>query len=282
MKYLKKTIEYLFVLEKGKRMLVLFLLALPMGISFAFVSPNYVLLNWLKNYSVGNQNFWQAWNFYGQIKPIEMLIATIATFITTFFSYSIMTTVISRSMRVGMFKVNNLFYEANENFFAIFSFTIIAFIGGLIFKALSSLFFTLWQGVHSLYLSMVLSIITLILLICLLCFIFTYICLFLPYMSINGLKFKDAIAESIGRFGKKQGKSLFISILIPVLLGVLFGTLAGLSEYRFVGIIVDSISYAFLSVYLLTLAFVAYYKIEGLERKDYTKEYFYKNTKGKL
>jgi len=282
MKYFKKTMEYLFILGKGKRITILFLLALPMGISLAFFAPNSILFNWLKNYSVGNQNFWHAWNFYGQIKPLNMLIAVFATVISTFISYSIMTTVISRSMRVGVFKVHNLLYEINENFFAIFSFTITAVIFGFLFKSSCSLFFTLWQGIASLYLSMILSVITLILLIGLLCMIFAYMCLFVPYMSINGLKSTAAMSESIGRFGKKRAKKLFFSVLLPVLSSITLGALAGFSKYRFVGIIVDSILYTFLSVYVLALSFVAYYHIEGLDRNDYTKEYYYKNTKDKL
>ena len=36
MKYFKKTMEYLFVLEKGKRFLTIFLLFLPVGFVAAF------------------------------------------------------------------------------------------------------------------------------------------------------------------------------------------------------------------------------------------------------
>lgn len=277
MNYFKKTIEYLFVLEKGKRILILFLLALPMGISFAFLSSNTIFFNWIKDYSVGNQNFWHAWNFYGQIKSLHMFIASVGCIISTFFSYSVMTTIISRSMRVGIFKINNLFYEANENFFAVFSFTITAIIVGVIFKALYSLFFTLWQGINSLYVSMTLSIITLILSICFLSIIFTYVCLFIPYMSINGLKAKAALTESISKFGKTRTRKLFFSIFIPIVISLIIGSLAGFSKYRFVGIIVDSILYTFLCVYLLSISFVTYYHVEGLERNDYTQEYYFKN-----
>ena len=105
-------------------------------------------------------------------------------------------------------------------------------------------------------------------------------CLFVPYMSINGLKSTAAMSESIGRFGKNEQKNCFFSFITSFELYNI-GSTGWFSKYRFVGIIVDSILYTFKCLCASSL-FVAYYHIEGLDRNDYTKEYYYKNTKDKL
>ena len=277
MKYLKLTFEYFFILEKGKRFLLLFMLALPMGISLAFLAPNAVFYNWILNYKTGDTNFWHAWNFYGQLHPLRSFLATLAIIITTFISYSIMATVVSRSMRVGKFKIKSMFYEINENFFAILSFVITAVIVGLIFKSCCTLFFIIWQSINIYYLSIVLSALTIVVFISLLALFMSYTILFIPYMTINGLKANMALTESLGKFYRNRTLKMFLGINTPIIVSIILGSLAGFSKSPTVPIIVDSILYTFLSMYILVLSFISYYDVEGLERQDYTQEYYYKN-----
>ena len=115
--YFKKTLEYLFKLEKGKRFLFLFLIALPAGFGAAITAPHHVYKQWIETFEVGNLDFLSALMFGGTASPLRVVIAGAITIVLLLFSISVMASVISRNLRVGVFSVNRrLLREFNEAF----------------------------------------------------------------------------------------------------------------------------------------------------------------------
>jgi hypothetical protein len=74
MKLIAKTMEYLFVLGKGMRFLILFILSLPIGVAYVFYAQDNVLSMTLKNY--GTQNITLEFFLYNRT-PIQFFVALI-------------------------------------------------------------------------------------------------------------------------------------------------------------------------------------------------------------
>ncbi len=279
MQFIKKTFEYLFKLEKGKRFLCLFLMALPVGFSIALTAPQHVYKTWMENFEVGNLTFISAFTFGGNANPWFTLIFGAVTFILLLFSISVMASVISRNLRVGVFSVNRLFQEFNEAFFPSFSAVLTATVLVVIAKIILSTLIVLFQTFSNVVLSALLSMFALLVIIILVCYIISLGILYLPYMTFNGLKARVALAESVNRMGARVGGRVFVSVLLIVLLNYLVGTLVSLAGSVIASIIVETLSYAFTLVYLVSLSFISYYEINELPREDYPREFFFTKIK---
>ena len=280
MLYFKKSIEYLFKLEKGKRFLLLFLIALPCGVGAYFTAPTYVYHNWLKDFTVGDKNYLSALFFNGHASPMRVLIAGIITTILLMFCLSIMASVVSRNLRVGVFSINRrLIMEFNEailpTFYAVLSAMGVVVIGKLLLATLIVLF----QTISSVVLSAILSTFALFFNIALVCYAISVAILYLPYMTFNGLRPRVALAQSANRMGGRVGARIFGAVLIPVLFIYVIGALVGMAENFIASIVVESVLYACVLVYLVTLAFISYYEINELPREDYPREFFYTKIK---
>lgn len=280
MLYFKKTFEYLFKLEKGKRFLLLFLLALPCGVGAYFTAPTYVYHNWLSNYTVGNKNYLSALFFNGTADPYRVLIAGAVTVVFLLFSISIMASVVSRNLRVGVFSINRrLMREFNEAIFPAFYAVITAMALVIVSKLLLASLIVLFQTVSNVVLSAILSTLALFMDITLICYAISVAILYLPYMTFNGLRPFVSLASSANRLGGRVGARMFGAVYCPVILIYVIGALVGMAENFIVSLIVESLLYAFMLVYLLTLSFVSYYEINDLIREDYPREFFYTKIK---
>ncbi len=277
--YFKRTLEYLFKLEKGKRFLFLFLLGLPVGVGAAITAPHYVYNEWLANFTVGNRNFLDAMMFNGVANPLRVLIAGIVTFVLLLVCISIMASVISRNLRVGVFSVNRLFIEFNEaifpTFFAVTSMMLVVILG----KVLLGVLLVLFQTFGNVLLSQILSVFALTLNVALVCYAVSVGILYLPSMTINGLRPLVAFAESANKLGGRKGGAMFLSIFLPMLLNYVIGGLVSIAQNLIVSFVVESVCYTLSLVYLVTMSFISYYEINDLPREDYPREFFFAKIK---
>ena len=280
MLYFKKSLEYLFKLEKGKRFLILFLIALPCGVGMYFTAPTYVYHNWLDSFTVGDTNFVSALFFGGNANYLRVLIAGAITVFTLMFFISVMASIVSRNLRVGVFSINRrLIHEFNEaiipSFYAVSTAMLVVIAGKLILATLLVLF----QTIPNVVLSAILSTVALFLNITLVCYAISVAILYLPYMTFNGLRPFVALAQSANRLGGRVGARMFGAVFVPVLIVYVIGALVGMAESFIASTIVESVLYAVTLVYILTLSFVSYYEINELPREDYPREYFYTKIK---
>lgn len=280
MLYLKKTFQYLFKLEKGKRFLLLFLIALPCGVGAYFTAPTYVYHNWLKDFSVGDKSYLSALFFNGNASPLRVLIAGVVTTIILMFCISVMASVVSRNLRVGVFSINRrLMMEFNEailpTFYAVLSAMGVVVVGKLLLATLIVLF----QTITNVVLSAILSTFALFLNIALVCYAISVAILYLPYMTFNGLRPMVALAQSANRVGGRVGARIFGAVFCPILIIYVIGALVGMAESFIASIVVESVLYATALVYLLTLSFISYYEINELPREDYPREFFFTKIK---
>ena len=280
MLYLKKTFQYLFKLEKGKRFLLLFLIALPCGVGAYFTAPTYVYHNWLKDFSVGDKSYLSALFFNGNASPLRVVIAGVVTTIVLMFCISVMASVVSRNLRVGVFSINRrLMMEFNEailpTFYAVLSAMGVVVVGKLLLATLIVLF----QTITNVVLSAILSTFALFLNIALVCYAISVAILYLPYMTFNGLRPMVALAQSANRVGGRVGARIFGAVFCPILIIYVIGALVGMAESFIASIVVESVLYATALVYLLTLSFISYYEINELPREDYPREFFFTKIK---
>ncbi len=280
MLYLKKTFQYLFKLEKGKRFLLLFLIALPCGVGAYFTAPTYVYHNWLKDFSVGDKSYLSALFFNGNASPFRVVIAGVVTTIVLMFCISVMASVVSRNLRVGVFSINRrLMMEFNEailpTFYAVLSAMGVVVVGKLLLATLIVLF----QTITNVVLSAILSTFALFLNIALVCYAISVAILYLPYMTFNGLRPMVALAQSANRVGGRVGARIFGAVFCPILIIYVIGALVGMAESFIASIVVESVLYATALVYLLTLSFISYYEINELPREDYPREFFFTKIK---
>lgn len=277
--YFKRTLEYLFKLERGKRFFILFLMSLPVGLGAAITAPHHVYNEWLSNFTVGNRNFLDAMMFNGVANPYRVLIAGVVTVVLLLVCISIMASVISRNLRVGVFSVNRLFIEFNEaifpSFFAVTSMILVVVLG----KVLLGVLLVLFQTISNILLSQILSVFALLINIALVCYAISVGMLYLPSMTINGLRPLVAFAESANKLGGKKGGTMFLSVFLPILLNYVIGGLVSIANNLIVSLVVESVCYALSLVYLITLSFISYYEINELPREDYPREFFFTKIK---
>lgn len=278
--YFKKTLEYLFKLEKGKRFLFLFLIALPAGFGAAITAPHHVYKQWIETFEVGNLDFLSALMFGGTANPLRVVIAGAITIVLLLFSISVMASVISRNLRVGVFSVNRrLLHEFNEAFLptscAVITATLVVIVGKLLLGAMLVLF----QTFPSVLIAEIMSLIALILNIALVCYFVALGILYLPYMTFNGLRPRVALAEAVNRTGGRLTLRMFMVVFLPMLLNYIIGGLLSLADNLIVSLVVETVMYAISLVYLVALSFVSYYEVNELPREDYTREYFFKQYK---
>jgi len=276
MTYLKKTLEYLFVLEKGKRVILLFLISIPAGIALSFVAPTGALTDWLRHYTLGNTDFWLLWNF--GTKGYVFWIWLALLYFLTVFDVSVLSSVVSRSLRVGKFKIKSLVEEFNDSFFASFFTATVYLLLFLIGKTLMTLLLVLWQTVPSAPVSAILSVLMLVIVLFGLCIFGSFTLLFLPLMTFNGLRPRPSFVASVQKCGRTLWR-IFPSLAIPIVVFSVSGGLIALFGIPLLSKTWDMAVYSLMFPYMVTLTMVSYYDIENIRREDYPREYFFRNMK---
>ncbi len=269
--YFKKTLEYLFVIGKGKRFSALMLIMLPLGLALALFMPNTIYSYKWSEYQAGNTDFLAHWNMHTHLNYWILLLIV---FILGVIAIAIVTTVVSRSLRVGTFKIKHPFKEMNENVFSSFFFMVYILFTLLCCKVLLTLLLVL---AGSLTFSNIVSYIVVVISLLATAIIFHLIVsmqlLVLPTMAINGVKLKSASLSSIRKCGANLGK-IFGAIAIPYIFVAVIGVLVSITKILWLHILVDTLLYSAYAVYFVVLSLIVYYEIEQIKREDYSTNHF--------
>ncbi|HIU60424.1 MAG TPA: hypothetical protein IAB05_03410 [Candidatus Stercoripulliclostridium merdigallinarum] len=274
MKYFIKTCEYLFKLEKGKRFFVLFLFALPIGVAIAAAMPQGSLINWLSDFNAAT-SFREAWSYNGNINILVSGLAVPITFVLILFFLSVMTTVISRSLRVGVFKAESVFRDCNESFIPVLQGAFGYIVTALLLKVLMTLLLQLISRIELAVIAAILTAIVAVITYVGFFMLLTLGILYLPFMSFNGLGTFEAFIQAAGKLSGGTYRRMAFAVIIPSLIVPAIGMAVGVAHSLIASVIVESVLNAVLLTYIVTLAFVSYYEILGLTREDYPREYFY-------
>ncbi|HHT83172.1 MAG: hypothetical protein ACOYEC_01850 [Christensenellales bacterium] len=270
MKYISLTLQYLFKLDNGKRFLALFLFALPPGLVLSYYFPITGYLDWFVNYSGNYASYSDLWLSLVERDTLKIGLLILG-YILVIFSVSAITTLTVRSARIGKFQVKSVFYLINENFFPSFSLMTVFLISLIVFQSLLCLFFFLWQIIPGITVGYVLAIFTAV--IGLLIFIYTLAgaSLWLPIMSINGLKPFKALAVSYYKTRKEKNK-LFTAYLIAFAVIIALGFVAYLfAKVWYVKWLINALNYTMAALFFTVMSILTLFEIDGITREDLVK-----------
>lgn len=276
MKYLKQTFAYLFLIERGKRVLLLYLLSIPVGISFAMMFPSYPFLQWVLRADAEASGFWS--NFTYGINGYVYWIGAGALLLTFVVFVALASTVVSRSMRMGKFRIVSVLADINDGFFpaAYMALTVIAAV--TLLKTASSLVVGLWFRLSNPVLVSILNGACTVAIGVVAMYLATVLVAYFPLMIVNGLKPYSAFINSVRKCVRHK-KHLFVGIFLPVATVTVGGILVSLAANPLASVLFDSFTYAFLVAYFIPFVLIAYYEIEGIGREDFTREYFFRKSK---
>lgn len=273
---MKKTLEYLFKLEKGKRFITLYFLSLPVGVTLAFTSPTWGYARWINEYTTGNTDFW--YNITLGRGGYDIPIAMIFLFFAALFFLSVQSSVISRSLRVGVFKMTGMMKEFNESFFPSLYAVCFYFLMFVLFKCILGFFLVIWQNVVSVSLSLFLSVSSQIIISALFVLGISLTILFVPIMNFSGVKPQAALLSSLQKCSRHIIR-IALAGGIPFVIVILAGVLIGLLRIPLLSEILDVLMFSFLFCYYVSFSMISYYELEQIKREDYPIEYFYKGQK---
>lgn len=270
MKYLYLTLQYLFKIDKGKRFLSLLIFAIPSCFVLAYYFPITGYMEWILNYTGNYSSYSELWLSLVERDTFKLGLLLIGS-ILLILSISTVTTLTIRSVRVGKMQVNNVFFLVNENFFPSFFMMSFFILSLLLLQSVICLFLFLWQTISSFILSYILSLIILFLALILAIFICSRMALWLPLMSINGIKPIKALGISFAKTHPHR-KSLFVTYLCLIIIIVSLGIVAFfLGDIWYLKWLINALNYTIATVFFVVTSILAYFDIEGITREDLIK-----------
>lgn len=274
MSYLKQTLAYLFRYGNGKRFCAIFLLSLIPAAPFAYFYPfsNYTsFLFGLK--SASYPNFPTLWlSAFSHDK--YSLIALALTFVLLILITAYVTTIVTRSIRVGEFGLTNIIYSVNENFFPSLATTIFFALSAFIAHNLFVLFAYLFLQIQARIFVVVLTTIFFILICILVVYVWSSLTLWLPTMSFSGQYVLKAFGSSFYKSRSYQ-RYFFVPGLIMLSLTFALSLLAFFAgKIWYIKWIINLINYALILTYLYTFTAIAYCDTESITREDMARRYF--------
>lgn len=270
MKYIYLTLQYLFKLDKGKRFLFLMLFALPPCLALAYFFPITGYFDWFISYTGNYTSYPELWLSLMNRNSLQIGLLILG-YILLVISISAITTIIIRSLRIGKFQVKSLFYLINENFFPALYLITFFIISLILFQSLICLFLFLWQTLPGITLGFILSIAITLIGLVLMTLGYSNMVLWLPIMSINGLRPLPALGTSYSKNNTTK-KSVFVAYLLAIVFVLMMGYLSyTFKNAWYLSWIINAISYAFMTIYFSTLSILAFFDIEGITREDLVK-----------
>jgi hypothetical protein len=268
MKYLKLTLNYLFIKGKGKHFLIFALFALLPSAVFAYFFPISNFIGVFANYSTFNiTNYGTLWlSIYSH--TTWAFVAFICTLILFGFSYASISSIITRHFRVNDFSIPKFSNSINENFFPALTVVISLYILAILLHTIGCLFIFLWLALQNRILGLLLAGFCEIICLIGVAYWFSAFTLWLPIRSFNGLKMFKAMSTAYDKSRNFQA-GVFISTLIPLIIcSVLFAVAYMVNSIWYLSWLINTISYIFGVVVILTLSYVTFCEVEGVSRED--------------
>lgn len=270
MKYIYLTLQYLFRIDKGKRFLSLLLFAIPSCLVLAYYFPITGYFEWFMHYTGDYSSYSDLWMSLVERDSLRLGLLFLG-YVLLIFSVSAITTLTIRSVRIGKFQIKSPFYLINENFFPSFYLMTFFIVSLVIVQSLVCLFLFLWQTLPGYILGYILSIAIMLISLFLATFLYSGMCLWLPLMSINGLKPFKALGITFSKT-HEQKKHLYIAFLFAIAITLLLGFIAFIfREIWYVKWLINTLNYTMATVYFTVLTILAYFDIEGIAREDLIK-----------
>lgn len=267
------TLQYLFKIGKDMRFFILFLFAFPSAALMAYFFPISGFYDVLLAQKLGEfSSYGDLWLMFAGRNSLQFMILAVA-FVLLTASVSLMTTLITRSMRVGKFQMHNPLYLINENVFPALAISTSLIVASFATHSLISLFIFLWYKLFGAGIAAyAISITTVLIVLIIFAFGASALILWLPIMTYYGLTPPKAFALALKKF-YPYSKEFFSTYLIILVLVLLFGFLGFLVQgVRWATWLLNAVGYTLATEFLVTFCIVAFFDTEGIEREDLAKK----------
>ncbi len=272
MKYIKSVFEYLFLFERGKRFFLTALVILPVAALSGFALPLGDYFSWFINFSGQYENFTalltSSFSGFNVIIYVGLLILTVLT-------VAAVASMMNYCLRTGGLRFGNLLRNINDNFFpALYSCVIFGGIA-LLVQFVMTVFLYLVNLIKTAWVVTALGIFVLLLFLFLLLLIVAAAMISLPISSYYGVgpvrSFGLSIQKTQANFWK-----IMLALALPILVCAGLGFAIGAIGNFIASVVVSAVIYDFMLTYLITLAILAFYDIEGITRDDTPRAYLYR------
>ena len=274
MSYLKQTLAYLFRYGKGRRFGTIFLLSLIPAAPFSYFYPFSDYTSFLFGLKTASYpNFSALWlSAFNHDK--YSLIALAVTFVLLILVTAYVTTLVTRSIRVGEFGLTKIIYSVNENFFPALATTFFCMVSAFIAHNLFVLLTFLFLQIQARILGVILATIFFIGICIITVYVWSSLTLWLPTMSFSGQYVIKAFGTSFYKSRSYQ-RRFFVPGLVMLALTFVLSLLAFFAgKLRYIEWIINLINYALILTYLYTFTAIAYCDTEAVTREDMARRYF--------
>ncbi len=274
MKYFSQTLAYLFRYGKGRRFITIFLISLVPSALLAYAFPVAEYFRFFFGFSSSSYpDFGSMWldTFNHDTKRLVSLAISVVLLVLT---TAYLTTVITRSIRVGEFRLTHIIHSINDNFFpasvVILFYFFTAFVAHNLFILLAYLFYQIKVKVFGL----VLSILVFLGVVALLIYLWSAITLWVPTMSFSGQYVTKAFVTSF--YKSRSFQRYFFLPALVVTAGVIVLSLVTYfaTSLFYLGWVLNTIIYALTYTFILTFGPISYCDTEGITREDAARRYF--------
>ncbi len=274
MNYLSNTTAYLFRYGRGRRFLTIFLLSLIPSVALSYSYPFSDYIGFIISlYKADFRDFGSLWlaSFHHDAYSLIGLAVSFVLFVL-FTAY--ITTLITRSIRVGEFRLTKLLPSINENFFPAIATVGFIVISAFIFHTLFTLLAFLFLQIPSRAFGLTLIAVFFIGLCLLAVYIWSALTLWLPTMSFSGQYVTKAFVVSF--YKSRSYQRLFF---VPALIIFAFLLVTSIGAH-FIGSvwyakwIINAVSLSVVYTFSVTFTEISYCETESITREDMVRRYF--------
>lgn len=269
MNFGKDSIKYI-----GRNLPRLLLFAVVPAIAFAFTGSPSTFITFFINFNLRSTTVWSIYQNFTLIGSRNWFLGILTILLLIFFT-SLLYAAIDRHMKVGKFSFSRPFSRINETIMAVLPYVIVVIFVMEVAAFINSALIYLFVKVAASGAFFIAIVITLIVYICLLICLSQFI-LLIPSEIVAGYPVKDACVYST-RVIAGKGKIVFFDLAGNFLFCALISSVFAifLPKLEFLQIIVDSILYCYMIIYLVSYTMVAYFDLSSEPRRDL--EYSKKN-----
>lgn len=270
MKFIRETFSYL---KKSFWLLVLICLV-PAGVLGIFVKP-LSSMTFVPQYSkTFVRSFADVFALIFNVKNLRTVYPLILIFVTILIAICMCVSVIEKHFRVGKLMLKKPFSEINSTFFPVLSVELtlsaVMIVYSILLISLVSFLqymicgFGTYPTVGAVIAAAVISIVLFIVGFC----TAGPFMLMIPIMVIYGYSFSDALTSAFELAGKKSASVLFGGIFPFLVVLIIEYILSFFEIIKVVSVIVSTLMYLFLLVYIVAYVMIVMFELSGLERRD--------------
>lgn len=202
------------------------------------------------------------------------LIALGVAFLAAVFVTAYVTTIVTRSIRVGEFGLTKIINSVNENFFPALASVIFVAFSAFVSHNLFVLVCYLFLQIRSMALSITLIVILFVGICVLTVYVWSALTLWVPTMSFSGQYVLRAFSTSFYKSRSYQ-RYFFVPGLVMLAIAYALSLLSHLvGTLWYIRWIIDGVCYAILLCYSYSFTAISYCETESITREDMVRRYF--------